>query len=1209
MTMETRLAAAATAAALLLAGKGGPGPAPSVRAAEPAVQYRLSETWGHVPWQPEAGRFGQTIDLTTVGGSGEILVLDGRQRAVHVLSPEGRPLRLFTVPRGDGDEEDWEPLRLDGAPDGSFYLLAEGPYASDESPFRRYRVDHLWPDGRMIGSLELTPADGSPAVYRDIAIGPDGRLYASRMDVEDPFFDWSGGTPTPEPPGGPGFRGVEVFAGGARVAQVPVACQPDRLDLGPEGRLYVAHRCPVPVVQPQEPEPGEPEPAQSGEAPVLPREEGVAVFGAELTLERFVPFTNPEDLGAGPAGAFVSRNVEIFALDQDEPLYSGPTTAINAAYFGRVVLNLEARADGSLLASMNHCSAQGLLLLPRPLQRPAQVDFVGELDHPELEGPVHPQRLAVGDGVLGLAQGRFSILGSRPDQVYIEEPFAAERQTVQLWDLAAGLVPKDRLRAQLGWCGSGAARPVRDLAFGGPDLFVLDALKLQRRPLAGPAAWTYWPLGRAEPDERPYLAAVAADAARVLVLDLGRRQVTVLDSAQGTVLDEWPIPAGGGLVDLALGGDRVYLADAARSRVWVRDLAGRPLGDWPLVDGPLGLALGPEGDVYVLGAGGWGLRYSPEGRLRALWPLPKTGPGQRATDLAVDAAGAVYVPWVRRVSFDEPEPQFGALYQELVDGGIWVFRPEAQALPQAPDPAPGACLAVPDKRAQPAELDLGQTVTVALDIDGRCPPQAPASQTLLVVDSSRSMGFDGSLESARGLLQGLLPELLGPQAQVGLISFGSGARLDQPLTDDLDALRRALAALEPRGDSLLEAGLALARQELEGPRARPALRRSVVIVSDGAVTDDAGFLALQLRRAGITIYALLFTNSVFDSRQQDFFNSLVLAPSHLVIDPGEAELRAMLGQALARVEPSGLFKQLTVEDRLPANMAYLPGSAVPAARYDEARHALVWELGAVAAADPPRLSFRVQPKACGLWPTNLWAGADYVDDQDQAGKLVFPLPQVRVRCPVTLAHAYLPFLSRGDCLRRQRPAEFVLVMDSSSSMAEPAGGGRTGDKLGAARAAAGGFLDALPLGRDRVAIVGFDAEARILAPLSADRARLDEALAALKPRPGTRIDLGLAAAGELLASQPRPDTLRAVILLTDGFQGAEAPEEAVRAAAASLRAAGHETYAIALGDRVDLELLARAMGDPGHLYRSPTAEELAAIYLRLAADLSCAGGG
>ena len=66
---------------------------------------------------------------------------------------------------------------------------------------------------------------------------------------------------------------------------------------------------------------------------------------------------------------------------------------------------------------------------------------------------------------------------------------------------------------------------------------------------------------------------------------------------------------------------------------------------------PRAVAAGPEGDAYLLGAGGWAMRYRPDGRLVALWPMPDRNLDAR--DIAVDAAGRVYVPWARR------QPQAG----------------------------------------------------------------------------------------------------------------------------------------------------------------------------------------------------------------------------------------------------------------------------------------------------------------------------------------------------------------------------------------------------------------------------------------------------------------------------------------------------------------------------------------------------------------------
>ena len=176
-----------------------PVPARAHPAADPAFTYRLADTWGHVPWQPKAGRFGQTLDITAIP-DGTMLVLDGRQETVHVLEPLDEGDLGLLIDRACTE---LKAPPLDAAARGSFFLLVEGPFASDESEYRRYRIDHLWPDGRMIGSFEVTPQDGQPAVYRDIAVRSDGRVYLSRMDTDEPFFDWSGVMPTPAPPDSP----------------------------------------------------------------------------------------------------------------------------------------------------------------------------------------------------------------------------------------------------------------------------------------------------------------------------------------------------------------------------------------------------------------------------------------------------------------------------------------------------------------------------------------------------------------------------------------------------------------------------------------------------------------------------------------------------------------------------------------------------------------------------------------------------------------------------------------------------------------------------------------------------------------------------------------------------------------------------------------------------------------------------------------------
>ena len=128
------------------------------------------------------------------------------------------------------------------------------------------------------------------------------------------------------------------------------------------------------------------------------------------------------------------------------------------------------------------------------------------------------------------------------------------------------------------------------------------------------------------------------------------------------------------------------------------------------------------------------------------------------------------------------------------------------------------------------------------------------------------------------------------------------------------------------------------------------------------------------------------------------------------------------------------------------------------------------------------------------------------------------------------------------CVPRERHADLILVLDTSTSMQRDTRAGRT--KLEAALAAARTFADELDLERDgygrqdRLAIVGFNDTAWTELTLSDDRAAIDAALARLpaKSAQGTRLDLafeqGIRAwrdSWRLPANEP------VLVVLTDGL--------------------------------------------------------------------------
>ncbi len=190
----------------------------------------------------------------------------------------------------------------------------------------------------------------------------------------------------------------------------------------------------------------------------------------------------------------------------------------------------------------------------------------------------------------------------------------------------------------------------------------------------------------------------------------------------------------------------------------------------------------------------------------------------------------------------------------------------------------------------------------------------------------------------------------------------------------------------------------------------------------------------------------------------------------------------------------------------------------------------------------------------------------------------------------------LPLLLREHCDPEQSVADAVLVMDASSSM--------TGAKFAAVKDAARAFLGAMRLDHDRVALVSFAGEGRVLIGLSSDEAALLQAVDGMTLESGTRIDQGLLHAREVLAAR-RPAATAMVVVMTDGLQADEALE-APQALAGELRAAGVVLHAVGLGADVDADYLLRlAGGDAARLHLSPRAEELVGIYLRIARLIPC----
>lgn len=725
-----------------------------------------------------------------------------------------------------------------------------------------------------------------------------------------------------------------------------------------------------------------------------------------------------------------------------------------------------------------------------------------------------------------------------------------------------------------------------------------------------------------------YAWAVAVDYAaagdRLAVLDLGGQRVRLLDG-QGAARGEWSFrPAPGTAAqmwDLAPAGPDAYWmvnrsADTLERR---RADTGARTASWAVPGRPVRVASDAAGNAYVLNWFGWVLKYDAAGDLRAAWAaIDPADPDSGARDLAVDAGGRVLVA------------------DSALDA-VRVYAVDPQGAPGVvPDFEP-ACRASGDKSASPTRLNLGDETTITLAVSGDCPAVRGRVDVALVIDHSGSMLGPG-IAAAKDAANAFVDLMDLGQDRVALVGFNQAALVIQPLTGNASNIRRALAGLQAGGGTNIAAGIDEARRELTGPRRRASAASVIILLTDGGSDPVAAARAAdQAKLEGARLITIGAGNGV----NETLLRALASGPGDYYFAPTFDDLSGVYRAIARRIAASVLFAALTITDEMPANMAYVAGSAAPPPSAVNGQ-TLVWQLADIPLSGTV-LTYRIRPLETGTHPTNVFAVGDGTDGFGRRARVPFPIPEVIVvaitgtppptETPTPTAAAsptsvptatptptpspsitpaptlpprpiYLPLARKDVCLARRQHVDVALVVDTSDSMLDRTPAGRT--KLAAAVDAAGQFVGLLDLaGGDAAAIIGFNSVADIRLGLTRDGAALRAALAGLPQGPGTRIDLGLRHAGEALAGAGHSAAnLPVAIVLTDG-RPTGTTDDAVAAAAMDLRAAGAWVYAIGLGADVDAGLLARVASGPDQLVLTPNAEDLARIYTAIARDLPC----
>ncbi len=682
-----------------------------------------------------------------------------------------------------------------------------------------------------------------------------------------------------------------------------------------------------------------------------------------------------------------------------------------------------------------------------------------------------------------------------------------------------------------------------------------------------------------------WLTAASGNSSRLAVVDLANQRLALYDRSNGQAAGGWALSDDGSFTavsDVAMDETAVYLANRTSRRVEVYSLTGELLRSVDVPGVALRVAVA-DGALYALTRDGWIYKYDANSVLKSAFDA---APGGSPADLAAGPSGRVYVA-------DYHPDADGETVQEVSQ--VLVYEPGGSPPGQLPPQPERTCVVGVDKRAAPAQVYLGEEVSIQLKVQGSCPPGEGQVDVALIVDQSGSM-TGAAISASQAAAIGFLAELDPKGAQVALVAFSTTATVLQPLTSDLRQVVRSVAKITAGGTTNYTDALNKALGELTGPNSRPASPRIMVMMTDGNPTDrtDVEDTADRVKAAGI----ILYTVGLGKDLDRDLLRGMASSPDLFYEAPSETQLSEIYTTIAQRIGATRLLRTGLVVDELPADMELVPGSMYPLATV--VGHSLTWDLANVPITGQS-LTYRVKPQQPGRRPTNVQASLDYVDSTGQDGQLTFPVPAVDV-LKRTRFTALLPYLTKNRC--RPQRADVVLVFDTSNSMLEPARAGSPETKLQAAQAAGRAFLDFMVLPGDQAAIVNFHGTVTTPQRLTGSRVAILSALAGLQAGAGTRIDLGLnAAAAELLSSRHQPSNTPVIVLLTDGKPSGTTEAEVIRAGQGA-RALGFQLFAIGLGD-ADMDLLRFVAGSRDHIFYAPQADALLDIYAEIAGRALC----
>jgi len=250
---------------------------------------------------------------------------------------------------------------------------------------------------------------------------------------------------------------------------------------------------------------------------------------------------------------------------------------------------------------------------------------------------------------------------------------------------------------------------------------------------------------------------------------------------------------------------------------------------------------------------------------------------------------------------------------------------------------------------------------LTLSIEAAGPVVRYPIDCMFVIDVSATSDLNQAREFAYDLI-----DQLGVDDRAGLISYGTTARLDMPLTHNLGAVKLAIADLSASGKSAMGLAMQMARREFE-QIARDNALLVEILISDGQSSvgiepDEEGEAAAEL---GIKIVAVglgtLINRNLLETFAEQTGGQFFPGPS----DRARAEILDGLDVYVAA-------RDVRVEKRLPAQVRLVEAwpDATQVELHPNGTSTAVWRFADLELGEATAIEMEIEVLDGGVWKTD-----------------------------------------------------------------------------------------------------------------------------------------------------------------------------------------------------------------------------------------------